>query len=195
MKIIQISDSIPLMKELKNNLLEKSLKGSLKNNKLEIGLITEVNMILNQIKNVDLTIEAFSCKYTKKQRKMIQSIQSHLQNILILSNLIQKDKKNLKFKIIQFNQIKNEIFLILMRSKVTDAEKIIRIIQICIENSIGLHYTQIYSFENRYAIMSENNNSYLCFLFYNKRIKKVVLLTLFYNLNQKFVKNHELPFE
>lgn len=183
------------MKELKNNLLEKSLKGSLKNNKLEIGMITEVNMILNQIKNVDLTIEAFSCKYTKKQRKMIQSIQSHLQNILILSNLIQKDKKNLKFKIIQFNQIKNEIFLILMRSKVTDAEKIIRIIQICIENSIGLHYTQIYSFENRYAIMSENNNSYLCFLFYNKRIKKVILLTLFYNLNQKFVKNHELPFE
>lgn len=149
--------------------------------------ITEANAIFNQIRkrNINLNIEAYSCKYTRKQKKrqIFKSTFNHLVNTLELASLKNKVKiRSEDFKLKYFSDIKNDVFLVLMRCKVPDAERIIRMLTICLQNSIGLNDTSIYSLENRFALIS-NSNSYLCYLFYNRKMKRIVLLTLFYNLN------------
>lgn len=165
---------------------------------LELSFITETNSILKQIEPISLSLEAYSCKYTKKQKKRqkFRSVYSHLTNTIEMANLnthrrIQRNSFTKK----HFSDMKNDIFLILMRYKIQDAENMLRLITLCIQNTIGLNDTHIFSFNNDGSILTTadsnilsnfniHSNSSLCFLFYNKNRKRVVLLTLYYNLNE-----------
>ncbi|ELA46771.1 hypothetical protein VCUG_01730 [Vavraia culicis subsp. floridensis] len=156
---------------------------------LEMSLISEANAIFNQLeaKNFSINLEAYSCKYTKKQRKRqnYKNTIAHLINTLELANLKGKCKlKRDDFKLKQFSEIKNDIFLILMCNDRFDAEKMIKMLVICIQNTVGINSTLIFSLENRIALLSDDKH-FLCYLFYNKKVKRILLLTIFYNLNKR----------
>lgn len=156
---------------------------------LEMSLISEANAIFNQLeaKNFSINLEAYSCKYTKKQRKRqnYKNTIAHLINTLELANLKGKCKlKRDDFKLKQFSEIKNDIFLILMCNDRFDAEKMIRMLVICIQNTVGINSTLMFSLENRIALLSDDKH-FLCYLFYNKKVKRILLLTIFYNLNKR----------
>lgn len=154
---------------------------------LEMSLICEANAILNDLDGLNLYMEAYSCKYTKKQKKRqkFRNMHSHLSNTLELANLSNERKiRREEFTRKHFSDIKNEIFLVLMRYKIIDAEKILKMITICIQSTIGLNDTLIFSFVNRYQPLTDNSSNF-CFLFYNKKKKRVVLLTVSYEMNKK----------
>lgn len=156
---------------------------------LELTLLSEVNAMFNQLnnKNFNINLEAYSCKYTKKQRKQqnYKNVTAHLINTLELANLT--DRRKLEkddFKLKQFSEFKNDIFLIFTRNKYLNSVVMTKIMCLCIYSVIGVDKTLIFSLDKRSALLSDNRH-FLCYFFYNKKRKRILLMTLFYALNNR----------
>ncbi|KRH92172.1 putative Maf1 regulator protein [Pseudoloma neurophilia] len=149
---------------------------------LEVPICTETNAIFQSLDELDLHLEVFSCKYSKKQKKL-QDYKSYTQHF---ANIMNENYESFQYiednlKMIDITNLKNELFLIFLRKRVNNFQNHINLLFFTIKTLVDLKNSQIYQF-----IGDQHFKRFNCqnlYFFYNKKMKRVLVLKLEYDIS------------
>lgn len=157
---------------------------------LEIKQISEVSQILTQMEeeNPEMTfiLEPYSCKASKKEKKKNDNNSSkanlaHTLNLTFTDYSFSDDKLD-EFCDISNANCKKEVLDFFEMSKIDSATEAVNGIFAVIDRAIDLKKSEIYSYDQRDGPFEECR-WFFCFLFYNKKMKRILLFAGMLNKN------------
>jgi hypothetical protein len=154
---------------------------------LELSYISKTNSLFEKLRDINpllnIEIEAYSCKSSKKQRSERQ-IEKPLRYLLSCLQLCFPDYDFYNeswdsFRKKSIEEVQSEIIYSITTTyrNSDDVKEFVDFLTMVLDRSITLKGCDIYSYESRIGPF-EGYSWHFCFLFFNKKRKRVVVLSL-----------------
>lgn len=153
---------------------------------LQLSHMSTASTLLNQLEsdnpNLSFILEPYSCKSTKKQKKKNVTNNFHTQNLINTLDLsfidytfnIQHSTK--AFQKTETNECKKLITNFFTFMQIMRACDVVDSLFSVIDKTVDIKNVEIYSYDKRQGPFEESV-WFFCFLFYNKKSRRIVLFS------------------